>query len=159
MTHIAGKFGKLLRDSKGATAIEYALIASIMGVMIVPVLSDTTSGVASLYHEDPGTFRQSELICVRDFCRLPGILAALRPQHITRNIVIGLQRAAERIARRGDHVGTAAMRSAQRLADDLVDDASFLRSCAVIFMAAAASLARAASRHRMEAAPSGEITL
>ncbi len=50
VTHIAGKLGKFLRDPKGATAIEYALIASIMGVMIVvPVLSDTPSGVASHY--------------------------------------------------------------------------------------------------------------
>jgi Flp pilus assembly pilin Flp len=56
VTHIAGKFGKFLRDSKGATAIEYALIASIMGVMIVPVLSDTTSGVASLYATIRGLF-------------------------------------------------------------------------------------------------------
>ena len=56
VTHIAGKIGKFLRDSKGATAIEYALIASIMGVMIVPVLSDTTSGVASLYTKIQGLF-------------------------------------------------------------------------------------------------------
>ena len=56
VTHIAGKFGIFLRDSKGATAIEYALIASIMGVMIVPVLSDTTSGVASLYTKIQGLF-------------------------------------------------------------------------------------------------------
>src|SRR6185437_7182588 len=33
------------------------------------------------------------------------------------------------------------------------------RSCAVIFIAAAASCARAVSRHRIEAAPSGEMTL
>ena len=32
------------------------------------------------------------------------------------------------------------------------------RSCAVIFMLVAASWARAGSRHRIEAAPSGEIT-
>ena len=56
VTHIAGKCDKFLRDAKGATAIEYALIASIMGVMIVPVLSDTTSGVASLYTKIQGLF-------------------------------------------------------------------------------------------------------
>ena len=56
VTHIASMFGKYLRDSQGATAIEYALIASIMGVMIVPVLSDTTSGVASLYTKIQGLF-------------------------------------------------------------------------------------------------------
>lgn len=37
------------RDERGATAIEYALIASILGVALLPVLTDTTSGVASLY--------------------------------------------------------------------------------------------------------------
>lgn len=36
-------------NDRGATAIEYALIASILGVALVPVLGDTSSGVASLY--------------------------------------------------------------------------------------------------------------
>ena len=36
-------------NDRGATAIEYALIASILGVALVPVLVDTSSGVASLY--------------------------------------------------------------------------------------------------------------
>lgn len=39
----------LLSEDRGATAIEYALIASILGVALLPVLSSTTSGVASLY--------------------------------------------------------------------------------------------------------------
>jgi Flp pilus assembly pilin Flp len=40
---------RLIRDDSGATAIEYALIASILGLALVPVLVNTTSGVASLY--------------------------------------------------------------------------------------------------------------
>lgn len=40
---------RLSADDRGATAIEYALIASILGVALVPVLGDTSSGVASLY--------------------------------------------------------------------------------------------------------------
>ncbi len=38
-----------MSEDHGATAIEYALIASILGVALLPVLSNTTSGVASLY--------------------------------------------------------------------------------------------------------------
>lgn len=37
------------KDDRGATAIEYALIASILGVALLPVLTDTSTGVASLY--------------------------------------------------------------------------------------------------------------
>ena len=36
-------------NERGATAIEYALIASILGVALLPVVSNTSSGVASLY--------------------------------------------------------------------------------------------------------------
>lgn len=36
-------------DERGATAIEYALIAAILGIALVPVLASTTSGVAGLY--------------------------------------------------------------------------------------------------------------
>jgi Flp pilus assembly pilin Flp len=38
-----------LAQDDGATAIEYSLIAAILGVALVPVLGDTSSGVASLY--------------------------------------------------------------------------------------------------------------
>ena len=38
-----------LKEDNGATAIEYALIASILGIALLPVLTSTTSGVASLY--------------------------------------------------------------------------------------------------------------
>jgi Flp pilus assembly pilin Flp len=51
-----GKFGSFLRDTEGATAIEYALIASILGLALVPVLSDTSSGIASLYTRVQGYF-------------------------------------------------------------------------------------------------------
>ena len=40
---------RLMREDDGATAIEYALIASILGLALVPVLVNTTNGVASLY--------------------------------------------------------------------------------------------------------------
>ncbi len=43
-------------DDTGATAIEYALIASILGVALLPVLSDTSSGIASLYTRVEGYF-------------------------------------------------------------------------------------------------------
>jgi Flp pilus assembly pilin Flp len=42
-------FKTFLAEENGATAIEYALIASILGVALLPVLSDTSTGVASLY--------------------------------------------------------------------------------------------------------------
>jgi Flp pilus assembly pilin Flp len=45
-----------VKEDKGATAIEYALIASILGVALLPVLSNTTSGVASLYVRVQGYF-------------------------------------------------------------------------------------------------------
>jgi Flp pilus assembly pilin Flp len=43
-------------DDAGATAIEYALIASILGVALLPVLSNTSSGIASLYTRVQGYF-------------------------------------------------------------------------------------------------------
>ena len=36
-------------DERGATAIEYALIAAILGIALIPVLANTSSGVAGLY--------------------------------------------------------------------------------------------------------------
>lgn len=49
MTNLLQICKPLIKDDKGATAIEYALIASILGIALLPVLSSTTSGVASLY--------------------------------------------------------------------------------------------------------------
>ena len=49
MIRIRHHWKAFLGDDQGATAIEYALIASILGVALLPVLSGTTSGVASLY--------------------------------------------------------------------------------------------------------------
>jgi Flp pilus assembly pilin Flp len=43
------QFERFAIDDRGATAIEYALIASILGIALLPVLSNTSSGVASLY--------------------------------------------------------------------------------------------------------------
>lgn len=53
---IATKIERYLCAEDGATAIEYALIASILGLALVPVLSDTSSGVASLYTRVQGYF-------------------------------------------------------------------------------------------------------
>jgi Flp pilus assembly pilin Flp len=46
----------LLKKDNGTTAIEYALIASILGVALLPVLGNTTSGIASLYTRVQGYF-------------------------------------------------------------------------------------------------------
>jgi Flp pilus assembly pilin Flp len=46
----------LWKDDSGATAIEYALIASILGIALLPVLTNTSSGVASLYTRVHGYF-------------------------------------------------------------------------------------------------------
>ena len=40
---------RLAGDEQGATAIEYGLIASILAVALIPVLMNTSTGVASLY--------------------------------------------------------------------------------------------------------------
>lgn len=49
VTFIKSILRRLKLDERGATAIEYALIASILGIALVPVLTDTSSGIASLY--------------------------------------------------------------------------------------------------------------
>ena len=49
MNDLLRQFRTFLDADDGATAIEYALIASILGIALLPVLSNTSSGVASLY--------------------------------------------------------------------------------------------------------------
>lgn len=49
MTRICRTLRNSLVDDSGATAIEYALIASILGIALLPVLSSTTSGMGSLF--------------------------------------------------------------------------------------------------------------
>lgn len=56
MQAIAEYIRRMIRDENGVTAIEYALIASILGIALVPVLVDTTSGVAGLYSRVEGYF-------------------------------------------------------------------------------------------------------
>ena len=56
MQAIVRHMRRLIRDERGVTAIEYALIASILGIALVPVLVNTTSGVASLYSRVNGYF-------------------------------------------------------------------------------------------------------
>lgn len=46
----------LVRDDKGATAVEYALIASGIVLVIIPVLGDVNSGVLSIYGVIQGLF-------------------------------------------------------------------------------------------------------
>jgi len=45
-----------VRDESGVTAIEYGLIASILGIALLPVLTDTSTGIASLYTRVQGYF-------------------------------------------------------------------------------------------------------
>ena len=52
------KFRSAINDQRGATAIEYALIASILGVALIPVLLNTSSGVASLFARVNDIFTQ-----------------------------------------------------------------------------------------------------
>jgi Flp pilus assembly pilin Flp len=47
---------RILEDDSGTTAIEYALIASIVGLAMIPVILNTTTGVASLYTRVQGYF-------------------------------------------------------------------------------------------------------
>lgn len=49
MNAVITLLNRFFADDRGVTAIEYALIASILGVALVPVLGDTSSGVASLF--------------------------------------------------------------------------------------------------------------
>ena len=48
MQAVANSLGRMWRKDDGVTAIEYALIVSVLGLSLVPVLINTTSGVASL---------------------------------------------------------------------------------------------------------------
>jgi len=56
LTRVVEFFRSYSRDEKGATAIEYALIASILGIALLPVLTNTTSGIASLFTRVQGYF-------------------------------------------------------------------------------------------------------
>ncbi len=56
MNTLSQKWKTFVKDEQGVTAIEYALIASILGIALLPVLSNTTSGVASLYVRVQGYF-------------------------------------------------------------------------------------------------------
>lgn len=49
MSTIAKRVKLFAADDRGATAIEYGLIATILGIALLPVLSNTSSGVASLF--------------------------------------------------------------------------------------------------------------
>ncbi len=46
----------LTAKDEGATSIEYALIAAVMGITMIPVLGDLNSGVVSIYGIVMGLF-------------------------------------------------------------------------------------------------------
>ena len=56
MTNFLQRWKKFFREENGVTAIEYSLIAAILGIALLPVLTSTTSGVASLYIKVQGYF-------------------------------------------------------------------------------------------------------
>ena len=56
MNRFFDELRKLISSDSGATAIEYALIASILGLALIPVLTNTTSGIASLFTRVQGYF-------------------------------------------------------------------------------------------------------
>jgi Flp pilus assembly pilin Flp len=53
---IAKQAKRFWSDDRGATAIEYALIASIMGLMLIPVIANITSSVGGLFVRVQGYF-------------------------------------------------------------------------------------------------------
>ena len=46
---IFGNFAKFLENEDGATAIEYSFIAAAMGLVLVPALGTTSSGIGAKY--------------------------------------------------------------------------------------------------------------
>jgi Flp pilus assembly pilin Flp len=50
------KFEELLRDETGATAIEYVLIASVMGLAIIPAMANFSGEATGLYGRILGYF-------------------------------------------------------------------------------------------------------
>lgn len=56
VSHFLQQIQAFLQEERGVTAIEYALIASILGIALLPVLTNTSSGVASLYSRVQGYF-------------------------------------------------------------------------------------------------------
>ncbi len=44
-----GHFARFLENEDGATAIEYSFIAAAMGLVLVPALSSTSSGLGAKY--------------------------------------------------------------------------------------------------------------
>ena len=70
-----------------------------------------------------------------------------------------VERVRDRVSSRGDGGGRITMGAADRLGHDLVDDAEAGEVLGGDLHVFAASCALAVSRQRIEAAPSGEITL
>ena len=56
MLKIARYYTRLAKDERGATAIEYSLIATILGVALIPVLMHTSSAIFSVYTLVQGFF-------------------------------------------------------------------------------------------------------
>lgn len=45
-----------LNDDSGTTAIEYSFISGALALVLVPVLSNTSSGIASLFYDVVNAF-------------------------------------------------------------------------------------------------------
>ena len=56
VNNLLHRWKSFLKQDDGVTAIEYSLIAAILGIALLPVLGNTTSGVASLYTRVQGYF-------------------------------------------------------------------------------------------------------
>lgn len=56
MYAMAKHIRRLMDDENGATAIEYALIASLMGLALLPVMTNLSSAITSVYGQIAGFF-------------------------------------------------------------------------------------------------------
>ena len=48
MHNFAAQFAKLQYDDSGASAVEYVVIASVLGLALIPVLTTTSDGLSGL---------------------------------------------------------------------------------------------------------------
>ena len=55
-----------LRDSSGATAIEYGMIACVMGLMLIPVMTVVAMAVSGLFGTTEGLFRDDPAVVIGD---------------------------------------------------------------------------------------------
>jgi len=53
---IARVLHRFTRDENGASAVEYALVAGIMSLALLPAIANTSTGIAALFGQIPGLF-------------------------------------------------------------------------------------------------------